>query len=73
MPLVKSIGKGLWEQRSRLETRITRIIFDFKASNIILLHGFIKKTEKISLKELEVAQARLKKLELRKDSHYGLS
>jgi phage-related protein len=46
MPLVRSLGEGLWEVRSRLPTRIARTIFAVEGSAIILLHAFIKKTQK---------------------------
>jgi phage-related protein len=46
MPLVRSLGDGLWEVRSRLPTRIARTIFAVEGHAIILLHAFIKKTQK---------------------------
>jgi phage-related protein len=47
MPLVRSLGKGLWEIRSSLRNnRIARIIFFMYQEAIVLLHGFIKKTQK---------------------------
>ena len=60
--LVKSLGKGLWEIRSRLENRIARIVFIFDDGRIVLLHGFIKKTQKTPKQEIELAQKRAKKL-----------
>jgi phage-related protein len=62
MPLVRSLGKGLWELRTKLPTRISRIIFVVQGGYIILLHGFIKKTEKTPPREIAIAQERLKKL-----------
>ncbi len=44
LPLVDSLGHGLWEVRSRLATRIARTVFFVSHDTIILLHGFIKKT-----------------------------
>lgn len=61
MPLVKHIGKGLWEIRSNLDNRIARIIFIIEKTNLILLHGFIKKSQKISANDLEIAGKRAKK------------
>ena len=46
MPLVDSLGSGLWEIRSKLPTRIARILFFVHNEELILLHGFIKKTKK---------------------------
>jgi phage-related protein len=46
MPLVASIGSGIWEGRSKLPTRIARTLFFVHEGEIVLLHGFIKKTRK---------------------------
>lgn len=60
-PLCRSLGKGLWEVRSRLPSqRISRIIFAFIDGEILLLNGFIKKTQKTPQDEIVLAQTRLK-------------
>jgi phage-related protein len=46
MPLVDNLGSGIWEIRSRLPNRIARTLFFVHQGEIILLHGFIKKTKK---------------------------
>jgi len=46
MPLVDNLGSGIWEIRSRLANRIARTLFFVHEGEIILLHGFIKKTRK---------------------------
>jgi phage-related protein len=46
MPLVDNLGSGIWEIRSRLANRIARTLFFAHEGEIILLHGFIKKTRK---------------------------
>ena len=46
MPLVDNLGSGIWEIRSRLANRIARTLFFVHQGEIILLHGFIKKTKK---------------------------
>jgi len=46
MPLVRNIGSGIHEIRSTLPTRIARTLFFVHQGEIILLHGFIKKTRK---------------------------
>ncbi|HEY3898764.1 MAG TPA: type II toxin-antitoxin system RelE/ParE family toxin [Chthoniobacter sp.] len=51
MPLVRSLGNGLWELRSRLPTRIARCLFYLAGGRIVLLHGFIKKTQKTPLED----------------------
>ena len=60
MPLVEKLGSGLWETRSRVSDGIARTLFTVDGDQIILLHGFIKKTQKIPLKELNTARARLR-------------
>lgn len=54
-PLVGSLGRGLWEVRSRLGERITRVIFCVDGKVMVLLHGFVKKTQKTPIYELELA------------------
>jgi phage-related protein len=46
MPLVDHLGSGIWEIRIRLANRIARTLFFVHEGEIILLHGFIKKTQK---------------------------
>ena len=65
MPLCRSISsiKGLWEIRTKLSGgRIARVFFCVHESEMILLHGFIKKTQKTPDKELETARKRMKGL-----------
>src|SRR3990167_6875921 len=60
--LVKPLGNKMWEIRIKLDNRIARIIFVFHEGKIILLHGFIKKTEKTPLQEIDLAKKRFKNL-----------
>ncbi len=60
--LVKPLGKGLWEIRSRLDNRIARILFVFSDGEIVLLNGFIKKTQKTPKQEIELARKRAKNI-----------
>jgi phage-related protein len=46
MPLVDYLGSGIWEIRSKLPNRIARTLFFEHEGEIVLLHGFIKKTRK---------------------------
>ena len=62
MPLVRKLETGLWEIRSHLPNRIARVIFTIEDDFMVLLHGFVKKSQKISLDDLEVARTRLAKL-----------
>ena len=43
MPLVRSLGLGIWEIRIRLDNRIARVLFILDGATMVLLHGFIKK------------------------------
>lgn len=60
MPVARSLGKKLWEVRSNLPDGIARVIFVILGNKMILLHGFIKKTQKTPQKDLEVATKRHK-------------
>jgi phage-related protein len=59
MPLVRKIDKDLWEVRSRLPDRITRVIFTAGAGRMVLLHGFVKTSQKTPKEDLALAKARL--------------
>jgi phage-related protein len=64
MPLVDSLGQGLWEVRSNLSGgRIARIIFFMDSNTMILVNGFIKKTQKTPKTELELSRKRKKEYE----------
>ncbi len=59
-PFSKALGNGLFEIRIRSKNDIARIMYAFiKGRQIILLHAFIKKTNKTPIKELETAIERL--------------
>lgn len=58
MPLVKPFGDNLWEIRSRLGNAIARIFFTLYEDNIILLHGFVKKSQKTPLSDIRLAKKR---------------
>ena len=58
MPLVRKVEPGLWEVRSRLVGRIARVIFTVDDQVMVLLHGFIKKSQKIPAAELNTARVR---------------
>ncbi len=62
MPLVRPLGGGLWEVRSSLGTRIARVILTFHDDEIVLLHGFIKKTRKTARADLELARRRARQV-----------
>lgn len=65
MPLCKSLGDGLWELRSSLPGKIARVIFFIDGPRFIIVHGFIKKSQKTPKEELETAKTRKKHYEVR--------
>jgi len=59
MPLCRPMGQGLYDVRTRLANCIiARVIIFMKDREMILLHGFIKKTEATSARDLDLALAR---------------
>ncbi len=61
MPVCKALGGGLWEIRSTLtQGRISRVIFFVSGGRMLLLHGFIKKSQKTSAVDLALARKRQK-------------
>jgi phage-related protein len=59
MPLCRSMGDGLWEIRSDLPSnRIARVLFSIRQGKILVLHGFIKKTQKTPDDDLALARRR---------------
>lgn len=62
MPLVDSLGSGLWEVRSKIPNGIARVIFVLKEGHMVLLHGFIKKTQKTPQQDIETALRRFKNI-----------
>ncbi|SDZ00796.1 type II toxin-antitoxin system RelE/ParE family toxin [Nitrosomonas halophila] len=62
MPLVDHLEGGIWEVRIKLGNRIARVLFVIDKHTMILLHGFIKKSQKIPEPEMDLAKQRLKTL-----------
>jgi phage-related protein len=59
LPVCRPLGDGLWEVRSDLPSRRTaRVIFCIVAGQMILLHGFIKKTPQTPRRDLNIARVR---------------
>jgi len=59
LPLVEKIDTDLWEIRSNISDGICRIFFTICQETMVLLHGFVKKSQKIPSKEIETAKRRL--------------
>ena len=62
MPLVDHIDGEIWEVRTRLATRLARVLFTLEGNLMVLLHGFIKKERKTPKADLDLAKQRLKKI-----------
>jgi len=59
MPLARKMETDLWEVRSRLGNRTARVIFTVQDNMMVLLHGFIKKSQKTPAADLATARRRL--------------
>ena len=71
MPLVKHLKNGLWEIRSNIsDNKIARVIFFTLSNKIILVDGFIKKTQNIPKQNLELSLERKNKFQLM-EKNYG--
>ena len=58
-PLSKSLGSGLFE----LRVKASRIFYCFKpGGEIVLLHGFKKKSQKTPRREMEIALKRMEEV-----------
>ncbi|MEX1237323.1 MAG: type II toxin-antitoxin system RelE/ParE family toxin [Pseudomonadales bacterium] len=63
-PHTAPMGNGLFEIRARGKEGIGRSLFcTRKGEEIIILHSFIKKTQRTPKKELDIARRRMKELE----------
>jgi phage-related protein len=64
MPHTKAIEKGLFELRVKSQEGIARVFFCTKVGKkIIMLHSFIKKTQRTPAKEIKIAKTRMKKVQ----------
>jgi phage-related protein len=66
MPVCSPITsrRGLWEVRSTLTGgRIARVLFCMHGGQMVLLHGFIKKTQQTLDSDLDLAMKRKKEIE----------
>jgi phage-related protein len=64
MPSCRAMGAGLFEIRSNLsDGRIARVLFGIVGGGMVLLHGFVKKTQSTLKADLDLARKRLKEVE----------
>ena len=62
-PHCPPLGAGHWEVRSTLErNRIARVIFCMGDGHMILLHGFIKKTQTTPKADIDLSVKRMKEV-----------
>lgn len=67
MPHTRAMGEGLFELRLKTAEGIARVFYcTMIGKRIVMLHQFIKKTDKTPPKELAIARRRLKEI---KDAH----
>jgi len=66
MPVCRPLGDGIYEVRTSLaQNRISRVLFYVdKKSRMVLLHGFIKKTQKAPAEDLDLARRNKSKHQL---------
>ena len=62
MPLVRKMTKDLWEIRVHLHRRSARILFTVVGDDLVLLHGFIKKSQETPQGDLDLAKDRLRQI-----------
>jgi phage-related protein len=60
--LVRKMATGLWEVRIHLHRRIARILFSLVGHDMVLLHGFIKKSQETPQEDIELAKDRKSQL-----------
>lgn len=59
MPLIRKLEPDLWEVRTRLKERIARVLFTVADDQMVILHGFVKKSPKTPAADLRLARQRL--------------
>ena len=59
MPVVRKMTSDLWEVRIKIPAGIARVLFTVDDKLMVLLHGFIKKSQKTPENELKTAKKRL--------------
>ena len=61
-PYSKPLGDGIFELQGKVGSDISRVLYFFyHEGKIVLTNGFIKKTQKTTRKEIELAKNRRKK------------
>jgi phage-related protein len=64
LPYTKAFGDGLFEIRARGQGGIGRAFFcTMVGKRVVILHGFIKKTQATPPDEIKIARKRMKEIE----------
>jgi phage-related protein len=64
MPVCRPMKQGLYEVRTRLAgNRTARVLFCISTGQMVLLHGFIKKSQKTAKSDIDLAMERKRILE----------
>jgi phage-related protein len=63
MPVCRPMGNGLYEVRSNIHDGIARVLFCIHGGSMVLLHGFVKKSQKIPAADLELGLRRKREME----------
>ena len=64
MPHTRSMGQGLFELRLKAAEGIARVFYcTLIGRRIVILHQFVKKSEKTPRRELDIARKRLKEIQ----------
>ncbi|MBT4286361.1 MAG: type II toxin-antitoxin system RelE/ParE family toxin [Deltaproteobacteria bacterium] len=64
LPHTKAIESGLFELRVKSKEGIARVFFCTKiGKKIVMLHSFIKKSQKTPKKEINIAKSRMKEVQ----------
>lgn len=62
MPLIRKLEPGLWDVRSHIAAGIARVLFTVDGPVMVLLHGFVKKSQATPESDLKTAHQRLSDL-----------
>ncbi len=63
MPHTRAMGRGLFELRLRAKEGIARVFFcTIVNRKIVMLHSFVKKSQKTPKRDLDIATQRMRKI-----------
>ena len=62
-PRVDHLRGAIWEVRTSLGNRIARTLFAVDDGTMLLLHGFMKKTQQAPVSEIALAEKRFKEVQ----------